>query len=461
MKRRLAAALVVVALGVAAAAGYAAAARDREYRRLVEAGDAAVVTGQIGLAIEAYSGAIAFKPGSMLAHLKRGEAYRRHGDLRAAQRDLRTAADLDPSATRPLEQLGDVTLAQGRPDLAAERYAAYVQLDDRSAHVQYKLGLARFQAGQTAQALAPLRRALALDNRLAEAHYLLGLCLAASDEIAPARRALERAIALDPALMPAREALAAIHQRAGRHADATEQLEALAALDRTQPARLIALGLEHADARRTDLAVATLGRAAERFPDHLQVYAALGEVWLRTASDTGDRVALGKALEALRTAVVRGGSSRELALYGKALLAAGQPEAALTSLKEAATKLPVQPSALLDLAAAAEQTGDRRTARDALRRHVTLLAGATSTRDLARRIGDLSAAMGEPAEAVRWWQRAAEGTTDVALLVRLAETEASLGQPDAARRTVARAQAIAPADPRVTRLASTLASTGR
>ena len=111
---------------------------------------------------------------------------------------------------------------------------------------------------------------------------------------------------LQPAFIPAREALATAYRSSGRHVDATEQLEALAALDRGRPARLIALGLEYADARRTDLAVATLGRAAERFPDNVDVYATLGEVWLRIAVDTGDRVALRKALEALRTAVVRG-----------------------------------------------------------------------------------------------------------------------------------------------------------
>ena len=95
----------------------------------------------------------------------------------------------------------------------------------------------------------------------------------------------------------------------------------------------------------TDLAVATLGRAAERFPDNVDVYATLGEVWLRIAVDTGDGVALRKALEALRTAVVRGGSGRELALYGRALLA-GDTAAALRSLREAATKLPVAPATL-------------------------------------------------------------------------------------------------------------------
>ena len=214
----------------------------------------------------------------------------------------------------------------------------------------------------------------------------------------------------------------------------SEQLEALAALDRGRPARLIALGLEYADARRTDLAVATLGRAAERFPDNVDVYATLGEVWLRTAIDTGDRVALGKALEALRTAVVRGrieprvGALRPCAAGGRAT----RP-AALRSLREASTKLPVAPATLLDLATAAERSGDRRTARDALERHVALLAGSTAPVAVARRLGDLSLALGDAPEAVRWWRRAATGTSDVTLLVQLAQTETRVGDYDAAR----------------------------
>ncbi len=456
MKRRIAAALVVLAAGAAAAGAYAAAVRDREYRRLVAAGEAALAGAHTSVAIEAFSGAIALRPDSMLAHLKRGETYRKHGDLKAAFRDLRDASELDPSATRPLEQLGDVSLALNRPDRAADRYAAYVALDDQSPRVLYKLGLAHYRAGQPALALPPIRRALALDDRMAEAHYLLGLCLAAQGYPADARKALERAIDLQPAFIAAREALAAAHRSRGRHAEATEQLEALAALDRTRPVRLIALGLEYADARRTDLAVATLGRAAERFPDSIDVYATLGEVWLRTALETGDRAALRKSLEALRTAVVRGGSSRELALYGRALLASGDTAAALRSLREAASKLPVAPATLVDLATAAERMGDRTTARDALERHVALLAGAPPPPAVVRRLGDLSLALGDAPDAVQWWRRAAADTSDVALLVRLARAESTVGDLDAARRTVARAVAIAPTDPSAMRLQTVL-----
>src|ERR1700756_1859111 len=87
---------------------YQTAAHERHYRSLLARGDAALADDQTFAAIEAYSGAIALRPDSMLAHLRRGETYRRRGDrgdLDQAARDFRAAVALDRSATRPLEEL--------------------------------------------------------------------------------------------------------------------------------------------------------------------------------------------------------------------------------------------------------------------------------------------------------------------------------------------------------------------
>src|SRR5262245_52705153 len=81
--------------------------QDREFQRLIAAGDLALAEDQTSVAIEAFSGAIALKSDSMLAYLKRGDTYRRRGELAAALRDLREAAALEPTAPRPAELLGD------------------------------------------------------------------------------------------------------------------------------------------------------------------------------------------------------------------------------------------------------------------------------------------------------------------------------------------------------------------
>ena len=453
MKRAFVA-LVVLAVGAAAAVAWTAAARDREYQRLVAAGDAALAADQTGAAVEAFSGALALNPGAMLGYLKRGETYRRAGDLKSALRDLRQAVALDPGSTHALEQLGDVQSALGFDGRAAVRYEAYVALDDRAPPVLYKLALAQYRLGRPTAAVALLRRAIRLDDRFAEAHYLLGLCLEAGSDTRGAIAELERASALKPGLIPARDALARVYRAAGRRNAALDQLEALVALDQDRPARQLALALAYADAGRTDLAVTSLRRTAERFPDHLAVYTALGEVWLRVAETGNDRVALEKAVEALRTAVVRGGTtSHELALYGRGLLLKGNTAAALRSLSEAASTLPVEPETLRDLARAAAAQGEVRQARDALLRYAALLAGTPPPRDVARQIGDWSLGLREPSTAAVWLARAVDpAAPDPALLAELAEAELAAGHPDRARDAIARGLAAAPSNGRLLRL---------
>src|SRR5688572_29805795 len=150
--------------------------QEREFRRLVAEGDAALATDRTSEAIEAFSGALAFKPDSMLAHLQRAETYRRRGDrdLAAALRDARAANTLDPTAPQPIELLGDIHTAMAHYEQAVNYYQRYLLLDDRSTRALYKLSLAYVRQGRPRDAIDPLRRALSLDERFAEAHYLLG-----------------------------------------------------------------------------------------------------------------------------------------------------------------------------------------------------------------------------------------------------------------------------------------------
>jgi tetratricopeptide (TPR) repeat protein len=368
---------VLVLLLSAALAGsvlvWAGVRREQEFRRLIALGDTSLGREQTSVAIEAFSGAVALKPDSMLGFLKRGDTYRRRSDFPAALRDLRRAAELDTAAPRPLELLGDVNMSMGGYDQAAADYGRVVAIDDRSPRVLYKLALAHYRNAHAASAIDPLRAAIAIEERFVEGHHLLAMCLRDERRDAEALRSLMRAIALNPAFSPARAELADLYRTLGRHRERIEQLEALAALEPARPDRLIAVGLADARLGRHDAAILTLGRAAERYPQEPAVFTALGRVWLEAAEARGDRAALRKAIEALEPVAVRESASGDmLSLYGRALFLSGDAERAERVLTQATSRLPVDPSAFLYLAAAAQRLAHEPAAMAARSDYATL-----------------------------------------------------------------------------------------
>ena len=343
MRRLLIVSVGLCALIAGTVLAWSAVRQEREYQRLIAVGEAALSQDQTYGAIEAFSGALALKRDSMLAHLKRGDTYRRRGEFTAALRDLQNAVALDPAAPQPVELLGDVHAAMGQSAQAAEHYEAFVALDDLSPRVLYKLAVAYFRDGEIERALGPLRDAVALDDGFTEALYLLGMSLREVGQDTEALEMLASAVEVNPAFVAAREEMIAIFDREGHRQEALEQREALAALEPTRVERLIDLGLTYARGGRTDAAVLTLGRAAERFPDEPAVYTALGRVWLETTDPENSRVAVSKAIEALQLLATSAGASAEtLMLYGRAMLRSGDAPVAERVLLQAAAQTPVE-----------------------------------------------------------------------------------------------------------------------
>jgi tetratricopeptide (TPR) repeat protein len=443
VKRAILAALLLCG-GLAAAYGYFVTSRENSHRSLILRGDSALAAGDPSTAIELFSGAITLRDDAMIGYLKRGEAYRRRDDLEAALRDLRRAVELDPSATRPRELLGDVNYARSRFVPAAEHYEAYVRLDDSSPRVLYKLALARYRGGQPLVAITWLTRAVALDDRFAEAHYLLGLCQRDAQRPAAALASLVKAVELTPTMVPAREELADLYDKLGRGENAIEQREALRVLD-PSASRDVALGLAYAAAGQTDHAIVTLRHAAERQPSSRFTYVALGRVWLDTAQARGDRVDLGKAVEALEQAVrlAHGQETSEaLMLLGRALLLQGDVERAEQILQQAAAKLPVDAQAFFFLADAAERRGHFEIARQALVDYAALVGDDPDPRRraaLAARIGDFSMRLADYPVAAGAYERAAVYNNDVDFLVKYADAKSRAGLIDEGRAILTRA----------------------
>ena len=450
---------VIVVLALAAVGGvfaYQTAARQRDHAALLTRGDTALRDDQAFAAIEAYSGAIALRPDSMLAYLRRGQTYQHRGDrgdLEASVRDFRTAATLDPTATRPLEALGDALYQLQRYARAADAYERYLRLDDRSARVNYRLALSRYRERDTDAALTALREAVRLDDRMADAHYLLGVCLRDKHNAPDALRAFERAVALEPGVIPAREELADLYGEMGRGAEELEQLQVLAGLDRDHAARQVAVGMAHARTGHWDLAVLTLGGALERNPNEPEIYRALGQVWLQRPRD--DRAFLSKAREALeRAASSPAATSEALTLYGRALLEEGDVEGAERALQQATTRYPIDPAAFLLYSATAEKQNHLDPARQALIQYGGLSESDTDFVPRATRIAALSIRLNEPRIAVEWLDRAVSTSpSDVRLLAALADAQLRGGDHTAAQATVARALDKEPKNPQLVALA--------
>ena len=440
MKRAIFALAVLAMAFVAGVAAYQAVAQ-RNYSALLTQGDRALRDEQTSNAVEAYSGAIALRPDSMLAYLRRGQTYQRRGDrgdLEAAARDFRTAASLDPAATGPLEALGDVLFQSQQYARAVSAYERCVRLDDRPARVSYKLALARYRDRDVAGAIVALKDTLRLDERLADAQYLLGVCLLEQDHVPDALKALQKAIALSPGLVPAREELADLYGSLDRHGEELDQLQMIAGLDRDHVARQVAIGLAHARAGHWDLAVLTLGGALELSPNEPEIYGALGKVWLERPRD--DRAFLSKAREALeRVASSPAATSKMLTLYGRALLQEGDGDGAEHALQQATLRFPIDPQALALYASTAEKHSHLEPARQALIQYGGLTVNDADFAPRAERIASLSLRLNDPDSAVKWLTKAASSSpNDVRLIAALADAQLRAGDRKAAQATITR-----------------------
>ena len=257
----------------------------------------------------------------------------------------------------------------------------------------------------------------------------------------PARRSrsLEQAVRLAPTLAAPKEELVSLFRSLGQEREAIEQMEALAVLDPSEPDRQAALALAYARTGRTDLAVGILGRAAERYPDNTGIYLTLGRVWLEAAEPRRDRVALSKAIEALEPLARRPAPpSAALALYGRALMIAGDLARAEPVLGQAAVTFPLDPSALSDLASVSERLNHLQQARDAWERWTALAPESHPGLAAAyERVGELSMRLGDPRTAVPAFRKALQVKPPVAqTYAKLAEAELAAGEEAAARATV-------------------------
>ncbi len=466
MRRVLTIAGVLAGFGLAVFASVAVVRTvdgQRQYRQFLATGEQALADGDVYAAIEAFSGALALRPDSMVAYYRRGEAYRAQNRTDEALANFREANRRAPDAAEPLIALGDLFDAQDDPAQAATWYGmAAERLGDANPMLLYRLGLARYKAGAITEALAPLERLVARHDAFGEAHYVLALARRDTGQPAEAAiAALEQAVKVSPGLLAAREELAELYRLTGQRVQELRQLQALADADSTQPARRLAIALAQADADQYDGAIGTVSEVLNRTPGDSRAQITLARVLLARAESRPDRAAVTRALVALERAL--GGTARRsegMTLYGRALYLSGDFVNAERYLTEAVATSPVDLNAFRYLADAASRLGHDIVARDALL-NLDRLEGDTAPAVVrasrARRIGEWSLRADDPRSAAMHLASAVDlGASDPQTLGLLARARWALGELDAAREALRQALAQAPRDPELQRLARTM-----
>jgi tetratricopeptide (TPR) repeat protein len=216
---------------------------------------------------------VALHPGSYQAHEQLGNILARLGDLPGARQHLEkaialgdNAPDVEYSLAKVLQRLGDTTQAQ-------EKLRIYEQLNKARLNTTQAAGKAEEgdqanAAGDTAQAAALYREALAADPDEPLLLYKLAKALDKLKDIDGEKTALLRAIQLNPNLAEAQNQLGYLAVRDGDAAQAEVYFQAAVSASPSYVGAWINLAATFASEEKWKESRQAIGRALEADPDN-------------------------------------------------------------------------------------------------------------------------------------------------------------------------------------------------
>lgn len=116
-----------------------------------------------------------------------------------AEAALKGALKLDAASSAARTLLGDVYLADGKPQKARKEYEGVLETDVSYVPAQLRLALALHRMGNSADAVTLLSRIVAEENfpRLAAGHWLMAMICADMDKVDDAIKAIDKLLAVD------------------------------------------------------------------------------------------------------------------------------------------------------------------------------------------------------------------------------------------------------------------------
>lgn len=211
--------------------------------------------------------------------LKRGQLRAQQGNMEPAYRDLRRAVALDPSSSQAHFTLGTVAVILRRFDEALRACNRAVALEPKSALAHYSRGMVRQARKDLHGAIGDFTKSLELSAQLEPGsdhalgargvigvHIILGKLYLQVDQLSGARAHLDAALKAQPNLDDALFTRARVRSRQGDDPGALEDLQAARRLKPNDVTILTNLGMVLANLGKYPRAAATFRRAIKIQP---------------------------------------------------------------------------------------------------------------------------------------------------------------------------------------------------
>ena len=376
-------------------------------------GRARMIQGNLTGAEEALLRATKVAPATSAPWMALAEYHEAKGDLESAVSTLRAGIDAAAGTGELLLALGQLAFRRGDDAEAVQTLTRAAERMPGTTIVLTTLALALLRLGKLQEAEQRVREALQSAPASLEALRALGQTLIAQGRLAEARRILEQAVQLYPAVQPLL-------------VDLSRLLVRMAGGDPTHASELAAAAL----------AIIQRARAVADGSLALELDLLLAEATLLTGRAHEARDLFTQALRQIQTEA-RDERLRALAGLARALLALGDPAAAIANLQSALQLTPTDRALLALLAEAFEKAGLLEDARATLEQLLTL---APNDGAVLRALADVFAALGNMTKAVDLLRQACDAAPqDSSNWAALAERLLHAGLPEEARQAMARA----------------------
>ena len=300
-------------------------------------GSRALVTEHPREAVDQYRRAVAAAPADVEARRSLALALRATGDLDGALAELEEAARLEPRDHIVLFDLGNVQLARGAQQAAADAFAASLAIAPDFVPARFNLANAQLMLGQSTEALANLERTIELDPSHRRARYQAAMAKAAAGRNDEAMRDLDALLAADPGFGAALIGMAGMRRRAGDGAGARAAYEEAARSSSEVQFRVeghLGLAALAREESRPEVEIEHLRAAVELAPDRDDLREGLARA-LESARRFGEAAEERRALVELRPEMVM-----DRMLEATAWVMAGRSDVARERLEEGVARLP-------------------------------------------------------------------------------------------------------------------------